>query len=123
MDRKRTQIQSFRDAFRGIGFAFYSQRNMRVHAVCAVFSILLAWYLDFNLTEWMILFLTITSVVVTETLNTSIEVVVDLVTRKRKFRAMIGKDVAAGAVLIACINAIIIGGILFIPKIGRLIFS
>ena len=95
---------------------------MRIHSVCAVVAILLAGYLKFNSVEWVILLFTITSVIVTEALNTSIEVVVDLVTRKRRFRAMIGKDVAAGAVLIACINAIIIGGILFIPKIGQLIF-
>ena len=69
----------------------------------------------------MILVATIMSVLILETLNTSIETIVDLVIKKEFSNlAKIAKDTSAGAVLLASINSVIIAVYIFIPKIKLL---
>jgi diacylglycerol kinase (ATP) len=63
------------------------------------------------------LILTIFLVFVAELANTSVEIAVDLVTRKMRPRAMMAKDVAAGAVLAASINALVIAYFLFFKRL------
>lgn len=77
-------------------------------------------YLSLQTWEWITILLTVGIVLTLECLNTAIETVVDLVTEEYHPLAKIAKDVAAGAVLIFSIIAVIIGLLIFGPKMGQL---
>jgi diacylglycerol kinase (ATP) len=108
-------------AIRGIAFSIYSQRNMLIHLIIGIIAIGLGLFFKISQVEWLCLILTITLVLISELINTSIEITVDLFTRKRKFRAMLSKDIAAGAVLISVINAAVVGYLLFFDRFVNLI--
>jgi diacylglycerol kinase len=57
------------------------------------------------------------SVLILELINTAIEAIVDMVSPEIQEKAKIAKDVSAGAVLVASIAAVFIGGLIFLPKI------
>lgn len=108
---------SFKYAFTGIWTALTTQLNLRIHFVIGSAVLLGAVYFRLNLTEILILILTIAIVIVTEMVNTSIEFLADGVTREHQEYIKHAKDVSAGAVLLSAIFAIIIGAIIFLPKI------
>ena len=116
--KNRNLSDSFRNAFRGIFQAFKTERNVKLHVLATVIAITLAYILEFSSTDYVLLILTITMVIVTELLNTAIEYTVDLVCgSKYNDLAKYAKDIAAGATLVAAIGAVIVGCILYIPKI------
>ncbi len=90
---------------------------MRVHFLVALLFLLLGVAMGFNYIEITVLSITIASVLAAEMFNTVIELLVDIVKNELHPIARIIKDVSAGAVLIAAINAVIVGYILFIKKI------
>ncbi|MFC1751918.1 diacylglycerol kinase family protein [Thermoproteota archaeon] len=110
-------LLSFKHALKGIGYSIYSQRNLAVHLIMGMAACGLGLFFKIEPVEWMLLFLAVTCVLITELINTAIEILVDLVTRRRRFRAMLSKDIAAGAVLIASINAAVVGYFIFIKRI------
>ena len=112
---------SFRYAFSGIIYTFKNSRNFKIQIIFAFFSLILGSIIRLDKSDYLILLVTIFPVLILEILNTSIESLVDLVVKK-KFNnlAKITKDCAAGAVLLASINSVIIGLCLFIPKIKLL---
>ncbi len=114
--------RSFRYAFTGIAHAFRTQPNLWIHSVAIVITIAAGFLLRINSVEWIFIIAAIGVVITTEIINTAIEELVDLVSPERHEKAGIVKDLAAGAVLIAAIMALIIGCIIFIPKI-LLIFA
>ncbi len=67
--------------------------------------------------EWCILVLMICLVLVLELINTAIERCVDLVTKDYRELARVAKDVSAGAVLVASMFSVVIGILIFLPKI------
>ena len=115
---------SFRYAFNGIHYTFDNSRNFKIQLLFAFISLILASILQLDKSGYLILFVTILSVLILEILNTSIESLVDLVVKKKfSTLAKITKDCAAGAVLLASINSVIIGLCLFIPKIKLLFLN
>ena len=56
-------------------------------------------------------------------INTSIEIVVDMVMPNKNENAKNAKDISAGAVLIVAITSLIIGLIIFIPKIYNILLK
>lgn len=114
---KRNLASSFKFALEGAREAFKSERNFRIHIFIGTIALILAYLLNFNLTEWAILLITIYLVIVLELVNTSIEATVDLLSPAYSERAKVAKDVAATTVFLSAILAIIIGVILFIPKL------
>ena len=109
--------KSFSFAFEGLKTAFRQETNFKVHTVIALIAIVMAVFLQFNHLEWSILLLTIALVVILELVNTSLEAIVNLVEPDIKEQAKIAKDVSAAAVMIAAVVSIIVGLLLFIPKI------
>ena len=109
---------SFLYAFNGIKYTFKNSRNFKIQVSFALFSLILGFILQLDKSDYLILLLTVFSVLTLEILNTSIESLVDLVVKK-KFNnlAKIVKDCSAAAVLLASINSVSIGLCLFIPKI------
>ena len=112
-------IKSFQHAFCGILTSFVIGRNIKVHYIAALAAILGGLYFGISKVEFLIILLVSTQVICLEMVNTAIERTVDLVTVEYHLYAKIAKDVAAGAVLVAAIFAIIIGGIIFLPYIFK----
>ncbi len=113
--------KSFFYAFSGIKTAFKNEPNLRIHLFIGFGAIILAIFLNFTLTEWILLVFTIYFVIVLELINTVLESVVDLVSPEIQPKAKIAKDVSAAVVLIAAGTAIIVGALLFVPKILSLL--
>ena len=120
-EKKRFSIvaraKSFTHAFRGIGVLIKSTHNFWIHIIVAVVVIKMGVLFKISQTEWLFLVFAIGFVMVTETLNTAIEIDIDLTSPNYHPYARDTKDVAAGAVLIASIMATIVGLIIFLPKL------
>jgi len=121
MSRKYSITRSFGFAFSGLKTAFKKEPNFRLHLITTLLVVISAYLLKFNLLEWLILTLTIFLVIIFELINTALEALVDLVSSEIKPEAKIAKDVSAAAVLLTALFAIIVGTILFLPKLVNLL--
>jgi len=110
---KRGLVESFNAAIEGFFFVVKTERNMRIHFLLALMVLLLGVYLNFTRTELMILLLTCSSVLMIEMVNTAMEIVIDYVESAHLNWVKVVKDITAGAVLVASINAFTIGYLLF----------
>ncbi|MGL4500483.1 MAG: diacylglycerol kinase [Planktothrix sp.] len=109
---------SFKYAWTGIGYAFRTQRNFRIHTIIGTLAIGLGLFLQLTPVEIAIIGLTIGAVITMELLNTAIESVVDLtVGQSYHDLAKISKDCAAAAVLISALVALFVAGILLFPPL------
>ena len=111
-------LLSFQYAGQGVGYAFRTQRNFRIHLMIGAIALSLSLYFRLSAIACSIISLTISLVLVLELLNTALEAVVDLTVGSEFHQlAKIAKDCAAGAVLIAAIAALIIASVLLLPNI------
>lgn len=110
-------MRSFKFAFEGLATEFKKGRNFRIQITCGIIAIILGVVLGLELSEWLSLILIITLVLILELINTSLEAIVDLVSPEIHPKAKLAKDVAAGAVLVGAIGSVVIGVIIFLPKI------
>lgn len=117
----KNRIKSFSHALNGIIALLKKEHNARIHLVAAISATILGFVLKINTTEWISIVIVIGLVILTELFNTAIERLADLVDPNRN--ELIGqiKDYSAGAVLIAAIVSLIVGGLIFIPKILNLL--
>lgn len=117
-------LRSFGFAFEGIFHVIHTQRNMRIHLSLTAMALFLGFVFHISLEQWAILALTIMSVLVAEMFNTVVEAIVDLVSPNYHPLAKIAKDVAAGAVLVNAMFSVIIGLLIFGPRVWEwLIFG
>jgi len=105
------------DAFRGLHVFWKTTRSLRTHVVAAVLVIFFGFYFKVSSFEWIALIFAIGLVLVTEALNTAIEIDIDLTSPDYHPFARDTKDVAAAAVLLSVFTAVVIGLIVFLPKI------
>lgn len=116
-------ITSVEFALTGIQTVFKEERNMRKHVFFGILALLVGFIFQLSRFEWLWLLLAVFLVWIVEIINTVFENVVDMFTDFH-FHP-IGKkikDMAAGAVLLTSFFAVIIGLILFVPKIWQLLF-
>jgi len=111
--RKRNPFSGFRYAQEGVLHVFRTQPHMRYHFYVLVAVLLSGLLLNLNNNDMLALVFAITLVIVSEMFNTAIEHVVDMVTETYNPVAKLAKDVAAGAVLLASMNAVIAGVLIF----------
>jgi diacylglycerol kinase len=114
-------LESFVHAWNGIAYVFRTQRNARVHLVCALAAITLGVALRLSPLEFVAIIFAIGAVVGAELINTVAEAIVDLVTDKYHPLAKIAKDVAAGAVLWSAMGAVAVGIVIFGPHLLSLL--
>jgi diacylglycerol kinase len=100
-----------------------TQPNIRIHILITVAVVLTALWLELPVSEFGILFLTIGLVLVTELVNTAIEVLVDLVSPEHHPKAKVVKDVAAGAVVVAAMVSVAIGLLVLGPPLWNRVFG
>jgi diacylglycerol kinase (ATP) len=116
MERNNSLITSFNRALRGIFYVFKTQRNMRIHFFIAFLVLTVSLFLNLDRKEVIILSFTIFLVLITEMFNTAVELGINLITDKFHPLAKTVKDIAAGAVLFASVNAILVGYLIFFRK-------
>jgi undecaprenol kinase len=115
--KKHPLIRSFGFAITGIRSVVMNERNMRIHLVISLIVIVTGLWFSISMFEWLFVILAIGGMFALEMVNSAIERVVDLVTDKYHPLAKDAKDIAAGAVLLYAIVSVIIGLIIFAPKI------
>ena len=113
---KRT-INSFKYAFNGLIDTYRTEQSVWIYIPVALIVILIGFYLKINTTEWLIIILILGIILSLELINTALEAVVDLATEKYHPLAKKAKDTVSAAVLIFAVTSVIIGLIIFIPKI------
>jgi diacylglycerol kinase len=112
---------SFVDALSGIGFCLSTQRNMQVHLVAMVAVLAAAWLLKLDRLEWVLVLFAISFVVMAEMFNTAVEKTIDLFVGTYHPLARLAKHIAAGAVLVAALNAVVVGVLIFLPHIWLMV--
>ena len=110
-----SRIAAFGHALRGWMYVLKTQHNAWVHSLAAVMVVILGSWLQISPRDWAVLVLTIAMVFTAEFINTSIEAVVDLASPQKHPLAKVGKDVGAGAVLIAALAGVFIGLLILGP--------
>jgi diacylglycerol kinase (ATP) len=115
--RSRSLLWSFDYAIQGIVYALRTQRNMRLHALAAIVVLVAALFFRIGGLELVALLFAISLVFIAELANTSLEAVVDLAIETYEPMAKIAKDVAAGGVLIASLNAVAVGYVVFFGRL------
>jgi len=120
MTRRRAQtlLESFNFAFEGIIHVLRTQRNMRIHFLAAVIVLVTAVVIGVSKLELIALLLAIAFVFITEMVNSAIEQAIDVATTSFDPLAKLAKDVAAGAVLIATVNAVAVGYLVFSGEVA-----
>ena len=113
--------EKFRNAFRGLYVFAKTTRHLFIHIISALAAVILGLYFNVSNTEWILLVFAIGFVFVTEMLNTAIEIDIDLTSPEYHPFARDTKDVAAGAVLLSALVAVIVGLVIFLPKIINMI--
>ena len=115
LDKKRL-VDSFRYASYGIVEAYKGEQNLRIHTVVAVLVIICGFVFQISYVEWLICFVLIGLVLMSEFFNTAIEYVVDLASPDIHPLAKLAKDTASAGVLMMAIISAIIGLIIFVPE-------
>lgn len=117
-DRKTTLLQSFNHAFQGVVEAVRRDRNMRIHFAVALLVLVASLFLNLTRLELVAIIVAISFVIMAELFNTAIEAVVDLLTDEYQQRAKAAKDLAAGGVLIAAINALVVAYLVLADRLS-----
>jgi len=117
--RTPSLIESFNWAFEGIIHVLRTQRNMRIHFLVAIVVLVVGLATNVSRLELIALLLAISFVLIAEMINTAIEGAIDVATTEFDPMAKLAKDIAAGAVLIATVNAIAIGYLVFSGQVAN----
>ncbi|TDB64153.1 diacylglycerol kinase family protein [Arundinibacter roseus] len=115
----RKALRSFRYAFQGIISLFQVENNARIHFVAAILAIILGFFLHISSLEWALIVTQIALVVAAEAFNTALEKLADVVSPEYHPLIKSVKDLAAGAVLIMAISAVVVGLLIFFPKLAQ----
>lgn len=105
--------QSFARAWKGIVYSLQTESHLRFHFFASLVVVGCGLIFRVKNTEWLFIIYAIGSVVIAELFNTALERAVDLSHPEYHPLAGLAKDIASGAVLIAAIQAVIIGIIIF----------
>ncbi|MES3031720.1 MAG: diacylglycerol kinase family protein [Patescibacteria group bacterium] len=119
--RKVKYIEKFSNAFRGLHVVYQTTRHLFIHIIATLVVIFFGFCFKISSLEWIALVFAIGFVFVTEALNTAIEIDIDLTSPEYHPFARDTKDVAAAAVLLSVFVAMIVGLIIFLPKILNLL--
>ena len=115
--KSKDYFSSFRNAVSGFFTAFKSEKNLRIHLIIGNSVVFLGLLLRIKIHEWIYLVIIISLVFITELFNTAIENTVDFISRDNDPLARKIKDISAAAVLIAALTSIILGILIFLPKL------
>ena len=118
---KPSLLKSFHYAFQGIKVNILTERNLAIHFLVMLLVIVFGFIFNISITEWLICILLFGCVITLELMNTAIETAIDICMPEINPKAKLAKDTSAGAVLVIAIVAVIVGIIIFGPKIINVI--
>lgn len=111
------RVHSFQHAVHGWWHVLKTQQNAWIHSVVAAIVVIVGLWLRLPARDWAVIVLTIAMVFTAEFINTAIEAVVDLASPVHHPLAKVGKDVGAGAVLVAAVAAVLVGLLILGPPL------
>jgi len=114
-------LGSFRHAFRGMLTFLRREQNARIHAVAALVAVGLSAYWRIQPWEWVAVVCSIAMVLAAELLNSAIEALCDHVTPEQHADIKVVKDLAAAAVVVVALAALVVGILVFGPRIKDLL--
>ena len=110
-------IKSIDYSIDGLVYAYRSERSMIIHTIASIIGIVLGFILGISLTEWSIILGTLAIILAIELINTAVEAVVDMVTQEYHPLAKVAKDCSSAATFVVSASGVIIGIVIFVPKI------
>ena len=110
-------IKSFAFALNGLKACFFSETNFKIHLLLALFAVSFGIGFKLSGTQWLAIIFCIAFVTALEMINTAIEKLCDVVHKDLHPTIKKVKDISAGAVLIAAVCSLIVGAVIFVPKI------
>ena len=122
MIKIKKTIRSFQYAFAGVLALFRSENNARVHFLAAAAAVFFGIYLKLTAVEWALIALCVGGVWGAEAFNTALEKLCDLVQADFHPQIKAVKDLAAAGVLLVVLGAVVVGIIIFIPKLWFLFY-
>jgi diacylglycerol kinase len=114
-------IKSLKNAWFGLRYAWATQRNLRIQVVILILVIIAGFVFGISEVEWFFVLSAGFMVIGAEMINTSVERLVDFAEQKRNINCKLIKDIAAGFVIVICVYAVTVGGIVFLPKLIALL--
>lgn len=113
----KDRLNSFVYAFEGIVTLIKGTPNARIHFVAAIIAIAMGFWLKISNEEWISITIVIGGVIALEAINSAIEELANLITKEQNSKIKAIKDLAAGAVLVMAIAALMVGLLIFVPKL------
>ena len=110
------RLKSVGYAFKGMLILIRTEASIKIQLAIAIVMTIAGFYFEISKTEWIAQLSMIGLVMSIEGINTAIEYIADFVHPEHHHKIGLIKDVAAGAVFIASVVAVIIAGIIYIPK-------
>ncbi len=110
-------LKSLKIAGKGIAYLFIYHRNMRLIFILGILAFLLGLHFKLKGIELAALCITITLVFMAEIFNSAIELMMNILTEEYHLKIRLVKDIAAGIVVLTCLNAVAVGYILFLRKL------
>lgn len=119
--KRRKFKDSFKNCIDGLRFININEDNFKREILLGIITLVLSYLLKIDKIEFIIIIIVIGLVLVSEIINTAIERLVDSVSPKYNKLAGEVKDIAASSVLLMCIFSLVVGVIIFVPKIINLL--
>ena len=109
-------LKSFDCALKGLLYAVRTQRNMKIHIIIAILVLIVSLFLNISRFELIAIIFAISLVLISEILNTAMELVINLITEEHHPLAKVIKDLTAGAVFFSSLCAVFVGYLVFVRK-------
>lgn len=119
--KDKKSIVGFRHAWVGLKTIVKKESNFQLHLMATVIVVALGIFFSLSLIEWAILLLTIGLVLITEMINSVIERVMDFIQPDYDEKVKEIKDIAAGVVLVTAIISVVVGILIFGPRLMQLV--
>jgi len=111
------RFTSFGYAFNGLKIMLKEEHNSRIHLLAAIMVVIAGFFFQLSALEWTVIVFAIGMVFAFELMNSAIENIADFVSPGKNHQIKKIKDLSAAAVLMAVITTVVIGLIVFVPKI------
>lgn len=113
----RKRLKSFGFAFNGLKILILEEHNSRIHLIASIFTVIAGFLLKITVYEWIVILFAIGLVITLEIVNSSIERIADYISPEKNEIIKKIKDLSAAAVLVGSITALVIGIVIFLPKL------
>lgn len=116
-EHMKKEWKKFLHAFSGLGVILRSEPHFRFHLMAAIVVTFIGWYIEIKTSEWLVLLLCFGFVLMAEAFNSAIEELADAVTLEHHPKIKRAKDIAAGAVLLSAMVSVVVGALIFFPRL------